>query len=143
MTVSAPSAPTAVIATGAYTSASRGRGRGVTLWALDRADLTIATKLPGRHHGHDETIASAEASLTALGLDRIDLYLIHWPNPSVDRFVETWRSMIELRERGTVRCISCSRLPGLDSSQAKTSPSRCQYPAPKGPLMERLVGSST
>ena len=64
--------------------------------------------MPGRDHGYDETIASAEGSLERLGLDRIDLYLIHWPNPSVGRWLDTWRAMIALRERGTVRSIGVS-----------------------------------
>lgn len=75
---------------------------------IARDELIVTTKLPGRHHGYDETLASAAASLDALGLDRIDLYLIHWPNPSVDKYVDTWRAMIELRERGSVRSIGVS-----------------------------------
>ncbi len=73
-----------------------------------RDDLIVTTKLPGRHHGYDKTLASARASLDTLGLDRIDLYLIHWPNPSVDKYVDSWRAMIELRERGLVRSIGVS-----------------------------------
>lgn len=73
-----------------------------------RDELIVTTKVPGRDHGYQETLASAAGSLERFGLDRIDLYLIHWPNPSVDRFVDTWRAMIELRERGTVRSIGVS-----------------------------------
>ena len=73
-----------------------------------RDELIVTTKVPGRDHGYEQTLASAAGSLERLGLDRIDLYLIHWPNPSVDRFVDTWRAMIELRERGTVRSIGVS-----------------------------------
>ena len=73
-----------------------------------RDELTVTTKVPGRDHGYEQTLASAARSLERLGLDRIDLYLIHWPNPSVDRFVDTWRAMVELRERGTVRSIGVS-----------------------------------
>lgn len=75
---------------------------------IDREELIVATKVPGRDHGYDEALRSAAGSLERLGLDRIDLYLIHWPNPSVDRYVDTWRAMIELRERGTVRSIGVS-----------------------------------
>ena len=63
-----------------------------------RDELIVTTKIPGRDHGYDEAIRSAEGSLERLGLDRIDLYLIHWPNPSVDRYVDTFRAMIALRE---------------------------------------------
>ena len=49
-------------------------------------------KIPGRHHGYDDAIASVEASLRRLGLDHLDLHLIHWPNPSVGKYVEAWRA---------------------------------------------------
>ena len=83
-------------------------GEAVRRSGRDRDDLLVATKIPGRDHGFDAAIASAEASLERLGLDRIDLYLIHWPNPSVDKYLDTWRAMIALRERGTVRSIGVS-----------------------------------
>ena len=75
---------------------------------VDREELLVTTKIPGRDHGFDETIASARGSLHRLGLDRIDLYLIHWPNPRVGRFVDTWRAMIALRDEGLVRSIGVS-----------------------------------
>jgi 2,5-diketo-D-gluconate reductase A len=73
-----------------------------------RSARRCAAKLPGRHHGTDETLASFEESRRRLGLEWVDLYLIHWPNPSVDRYVETWRTMITLREKGLVRSIGVS-----------------------------------
>lgn len=73
-----------------------------------RDELLVTTKIPGRHHGYDAAFASAEASLAALGLERIDLHLIHWPNPSVDKYVETWQAMIALREAGLVGSIGVS-----------------------------------
>ena len=73
-----------------------------------RDELLITTKVPGRDHGYDETIASARGSLSRLGIDRIDLYLIHWPNPSVDRYVDTFRAMIALQEEGLVRSVGVS-----------------------------------
>lgn len=73
-----------------------------------RDELVVATKVPGRDHGYEETVRSAHASLHRLGLDRIDLYLIHWPNPSVNRHVETFRAMIALREEGKVTSIGVS-----------------------------------
>ena len=75
---------------------------------LDRDELLVTSKIPGRHHGREEAIASIEASLRELGLDRIDLQLIHWPNPSVGKYVDTWRGMIDARERGLVRSIGVS-----------------------------------
>lgn len=75
---------------------------------VDRDELIVATKIPGRDHGYDEAIASARGSLDRLGLDRIDLLLIHWPNPSVGRYRDTFRAMVDLRERGLVRSVGVS-----------------------------------
>ena len=73
-----------------------------------REDLFVTTKLPGRHHGFDHTLASLEESRANLGLDYIDLYLIHWPLPRVDKYLESWQAMIALREDGRVRSIGVS-----------------------------------
>ena len=75
---------------------------------VDRSELFVTTKIPGRHHGYDDAIESTNGSLAVTGLDYLDLSLIHWPNPSVGKFVDTWRGMIELRERGLVRSIGVS-----------------------------------
>lgn len=73
-----------------------------------RDELIVTTKVPGREHGYKETIQSAHASLERLGLDRIDLYLIHWPNPSVNRYVETFQAMIDLQKDGKVGSVGVS-----------------------------------
>lgn len=73
-----------------------------------RDELIVTTKVPGRDHGYDATIRSAHASLERLGLERIDLYLIHWPNPSVDRYIETFRAMVALRAEGLVGSVGVS-----------------------------------
>ncbi len=83
-------------------------GRGMRASGVDRGELIVQTKLPGRHHGFDATLASFDESRRALGVDTVDVYLIHWPNPSVDRYVETFRAMIRLRDRGLVRTIGVS-----------------------------------
>jgi 2,5-diketo-D-gluconate reductase A len=83
-------------------------GRGLAAANVARSQWQIATKLPGRDHGYNETLASFERSRAALGVDYIDLYLIHWPNPSVDKYVDTWRAMIDLRKSGLVRSIGVS-----------------------------------
>lgn len=83
-------------------------GRGMLASGLDRSELIVETKIPGRHHGYEETLASFEESRRALGVETIDVYLIHWPNPSVDRYVETFKAMIELRDKGLVRTIGVS-----------------------------------
>ncbi|MFT9772208.1 aldo/keto reductase [Brevibacterium casei] len=83
-------------------------GQAIAESPVDRADLFVTSKIPGRHHGFDDAIASTEESLARLGLDYLDLHLIHWPNPSVGKYVDTWRGLIELRDRGLVKSIGVS-----------------------------------
>lgn len=85
-----------------------GTGRGVRSAGVAREEIVVTTKLPGRHHGYQETLDSFEESRKRLGLDYVDLYLIHWPLPRVDRYVESWKAMIKLREEGLVRSIGVS-----------------------------------
>lgn len=75
---------------------------------LPRAEVRTATKVPGRDHGRAKAIASVEASLEVMGLDHVDLALIHWPNPSRRRYVDTWVGLVEARERGLVTSIGVS-----------------------------------
>ncbi|MFB6610213.1 aldo/keto reductase [Agromyces sp. NPDC056379] len=83
-------------------------GEAIRRTDVDRSDLVIATKLPGKHHGFDETIASFEQSRVRLDLDWVDLYLIHWPLPRLGKYLDSWRAMISLREKGLVRSIGVS-----------------------------------
>lgn len=83
-------------------------GEAIRRSGVDRSDLVITTKLPGRHHGFDETLASFEQSRSRLDLDWVDLYLIHWPLPHIDKYLQSWRAMISLREKGLVRSIGVS-----------------------------------
>jgi diketogulonate reductase-like aldo/keto reductase len=85
-----------------------GVGRAVARSGVPREEIVVTTKLPGRHHGYEETLASFEESRARLGLDHVDLYLIHWPLPRVGRYVDSWRAMIKLREEGLVRSIGVS-----------------------------------
>ncbi|MDC0771426.1 aldo/keto reductase [Streptomyces sp. HD] len=85
-----------------------GVGRGIAGSGVPRAEVVVTTKLPGRHHGYEETLASFEESRRRLGVEYVDLYLIHWPNPRVDKYVDAWRAMIKLREDGLVRSIGVS-----------------------------------
>lgn len=85
-----------------------GVGRGIERSGLAREDVVVTTKLPGRDHGFAETLASFEESRARLGLDYVDLYLIHWPLPRVDRYVDAWRAMITLRDDGLARSIGVS-----------------------------------
>ncbi|NYJ02156.1 diketogulonate reductase-like aldo/keto reductase [Nocardioides thalensis] len=83
-------------------------GRGLRESGVPRDELFVTSKLPGRHHAYDDAIASTEESLERLGLDYLDLHLIHWPNPSVGKYGEAWRALVELRERGLVRSVGVS-----------------------------------
>ncbi|TIC80466.1 aldo/keto reductase [Nocardioides sp. GY 10113] len=83
-------------------------GRALRASGVPRDEVWLTSKIPGRHHGYDDAIASTKDSLRRLGVDHLDLHLIHWPNPSVDRYVEAWRALVDLREQGLVRSIGVS-----------------------------------
>lgn len=83
-------------------------GRGVQASGVDRAELIVTTKLPGRHHSTAKARQSIEESRSRLGLDVTDLHLIHWPNPSQDEYVQAWESLVEAQQRGVVRQIGVS-----------------------------------
>ncbi|GJD58300.1 aldo/keto reductase [Methylobacterium dankookense] len=85
-----------------------GIGRAIRDAEVARADLFVTTKLWNDHHGYDAAQAGLDESLDRLGLDHVDLYLIHWPCPGQGRFVETWKGLIALRESGKVRSIGVS-----------------------------------
>lgn len=88
-------------------------GRAIRESGVSREDIIVTSKLPGRHHAHDEALLTIEESVCRMGLDYIDLYLIHWPNPSQGQFVEAWEALVEARERGLVKHIGVSNfLPG-------------------------------
>jgi 2,5-diketo-D-gluconate reductase A len=85
-----------------------GVGRAVADSDVARAEIVVTTKLPGADHGYEEALAGFEDSRRRLGLEYVDLYLIHWPLPSVGRFVDTWRAFVHLRDEGLVRSIGVS-----------------------------------
>ncbi|GAA4895096.1 aldo/keto reductase [Streptomonospora salina] len=83
-------------------------GQAVRASSVAPEDVRITTKIPGRHHEYSLAVKSVEESLRRLGSDCIDLCLIHWPNPSVGKYVEAWRALVDARERGLVRSIGVS-----------------------------------
>jgi diketogulonate reductase-like aldo/keto reductase len=85
-----------------------GVGRGVRASGVPREEVVVTTKLPGRDHGYDATLRSFEESRARLGLDYVDLYLIHWPLPRQDAYVDSWKAMVKLRADGLVRSIGVS-----------------------------------
>jgi 2,5-diketo-D-gluconate reductase A len=86
----------------------RGVGRGILASGIDRAEVFVTTKFNKRWHGVDLVADACAASAERLGVDVIDLLLIHWPNPREDRYVDAWRGLIALRESGRVRAIGVS-----------------------------------
>ncbi|TPW31836.1 aldo/keto reductase [Martelella alba] len=83
-------------------------GAAIRKSGIAREQLRLCSKLPGRHHKYEQAIATVEESLWRAGLDYYDLYLIHWPNPLQDLYVEAWQAMIEVQKRGLVRSIGVS-----------------------------------
>ncbi|QEO17330.1 aldo/keto reductase [Acetobacter vaccinii] len=87
-------------------------GEAIRRAGIAREELRVTSKLPGRHHHYKEALATIEESLYRAQLDSYDQYLIHWPNPSKDLYVEAWTALIEARKRGLVRSIGvCNFLP--------------------------------
>lgn len=85
-----------------------GVGRAIASSGLLREEMFITTKLWNADQGAGNVVPAFEASLEKLGLEYVDLYLIHWPLPRVDRYVDSWWAMIKLRENGLVRSIGVS-----------------------------------
>lgn len=85
-----------------------GVGRAVRAARIDRGELFVTSKLRGRDMGYDRAKRSLDESLQRLGLDYLDLFLIHWPMPAHDLYVETWQALIELQASGLVRSIGVS-----------------------------------
>lgn len=85
-----------------------GVGAAVRASGLPREELFVTTKLRNGDQGYDAALRAFDASRDALGLDVVDLYLIHWPVPSQDRYVETWRAFEKLLADGAVRAIGVS-----------------------------------
>ncbi|WP_069713513.1 aldo/keto reductase [Curtobacterium sp. ER1/6] len=85
-----------------------GVGKAIRASRLDRDDVFVTTKVWNDHQGRDATLRAFDASLGRLGLDAVDLYLIHWPAAANDRYVETWRTLVELREQGRARSVGVS-----------------------------------
>ncbi len=85
-----------------------GVGRGLRHSGAARDDIFVTTKLNGEWHGYHESQKALEASLRRLGLDYVDMYMIHWPLPAQDLYVAAWKGLIALRERGLARAIGTS-----------------------------------
>ncbi len=85
-----------------------GVGKAIADSGIAREELFVTTKLWNEDHGHDEALKAFDTSLSKLGLDYLDLYLIHWPVPAQDRYVDTYKAFEQLRSEGRVRSIGVS-----------------------------------
>jgi 2,5-diketo-D-gluconate reductase A len=86
----------------------KGTGAAITASGVPRDELFVTTKLWNSEHGHDTTLRAFDASLEKLGLDYVDLYLIHWPLPAVNKYVETWKALERIHADGRARAIGVS-----------------------------------
>jgi 2,5-diketo-D-gluconate reductase A len=96
------------IDTAALYENERGVGEGVRASGVPREELFVTTKVWNDRHGFDETQRAFDESINKLGLDYVDLYLIHWPAPKQDKYVDTWRALVKLQEEGRIRSIGVS-----------------------------------
>jgi 2,5-diketo-D-gluconate reductase A len=99
-----------------------GVGQGIRDSGLPREELFVTTKLDGAYQGDDRAIAGLSDSLGRLGLDYVDLLLIHWPVPARDRYVSTWRTFEKILAEGAARAIGVSNFKPahLDRLRAET-----------------------
>src|SRR3954454_12287999 len=86
----------------------KGVGAAIAASGLPRKDVFVTTKLWNSQQGYESTLAAFDARLERLGCDYVDLYLIHWPVPTEDRFVDTWRAFERIREERRARTIGVS-----------------------------------
>ncbi len=86
----------------------KGVGEAVRASGLAREELFVTTKLWNDEQGYDAALKGFDASLSRLGLDYVDLYLIHWPAPSTDRYVDTWKALEKIASDGRARAIGVS-----------------------------------
>lgn len=85
-----------------------GVGAAIAAAGLARDEIFVTTKLWNAEQGFDSTLRACEQSLERLGMDHVDLYLIHWPVPTEDRFLDTWRAFERISEEGKSRSIGVS-----------------------------------
>lgn len=87
-------------------------GRAIAESGINRDQLTVTSKLPGRYYAYDDAITALQESLYRAHLDYFDLYLLHWPNPKRGMYVEAWQALIDAQKFGLVKSIGvCNFLP--------------------------------
>ncbi|HEY6630405.1 MAG TPA: aldo/keto reductase [Rhizobiaceae bacterium] len=85
-----------------------GVGEAIRAAGVPRSDLYITSKLRNGAHRRDDALRAFDGTLEKLGIEQLDLFLIHWPLPSQDRYVEAWKTLIELKNAGRIRSIGVS-----------------------------------
>jgi len=85
-----------------------GVGRAIAASGIPREELFITTKLWNTEQGFDSTLAAFDKSIEALDTEQVDLYLIHWPVPAADLFLDTWRAFERIHAEGGARSIGVS-----------------------------------
>jgi 2,5-diketo-D-gluconate reductase A len=96
------------IDTAAIYENERGTGQGIASSGVPRDELFVTTKLWNADQGYDSTMRAFDASLEKLGLDHLDLYLIHWPVPDADRYAESWKAFEKIYSEGRVKAVGVS-----------------------------------
>ncbi|KAA8967756.1 aldo/keto reductase [Mycobacterium sp.] len=96
------------IDTAAVYGNERQTGRAIAESGIPRNELYLVTKLWNADQGYDSTLVAFDASMRRLGVDYLDLYLVHWPMPRLGKFVDTFRAFAQLREQGRIRSIGVS-----------------------------------
>ncbi|KAA1422817.1 aldo/keto reductase [Mumia zhuanghuii] len=85
-----------------------GVGQGIAMSDVPRDEVVVTTKLRGEHQGYEATLRAFGESRQRLGVEYVDLYLIHWPLPRLDLYVDSWKAMIKLRDDGLVNSLGVS-----------------------------------
>ncbi|MGA1801888.1 aldo/keto reductase [Rhizobium sp. HT1-10] len=100
------------IDTAAIYGNEEGVGEGIRSSGVDRKDIFLTTKLWNEAQGFDSTLKAFNESLKRLGTDYVDLYLIHWPAPKKDRYLDTWKAFVQLHKEGRAKSIGVSNFAG-------------------------------
>jgi len=102
------------IDTAAIYGNEEGTGKAINESGIARSDIYLTTKLWNKEQGYESTLKAFDTSLKKLGTDYVDLYLIHWPLPSKDLFMDTWRAFIKIKEEGRAKSIGVSNFQTAD-----------------------------